>query len=219
MRPARKARGGRIPGSMQPTSNPPSPGYGEYLAETPRFELEAEEEEGGGGGGQNSPGMQRRPNVTGLRRRGARPPRMRPARDIRARAAARPFHRPAPARVQLAANDSARSRMLTIPMPRAASPPAAPRRCRCHGPRRRAANLHYGSRSPTIPAIPMPRRIAERFLDDPVDVDRAVLAHAVERPGGREVRADSGLPLELLDGAFDRAGQAEVVEHARVQPL
>ena len=65
----------------------------------------------------------------------------------------------------------------------------------------------------------MPRRIAERFLDDPVDVDRAVLAHAVERAGGREVCADSGLPLELLDGAFDRAGQAEVVEHTRVQPL
>ncbi len=76
-----------------------------------------------------------------------------------------------------------------------------------------------GDAHPGVWRAGVPGRIAQRLLDDAVDVDRAVLAHGIERTGGDEVGLDAGLLLELLDASLERARQAEVVEHARMQPL
>ena len=116
---------------------------------------------------------------------------------------------------------SARSRMLTSPSPRsgrrstssAGIPfPRSSISSSSHSPwldRRTQASVDPGVASD----------VAERFLRDSIDVDRAAVLDRLHRADDGERRADAGLPLELLDEHLERTLEAEVVQESGVQPL
>src|SRR5881392_665865 len=61
--------------------------------------------------------------------------------------------------------------------------------------------------------------VAERLLDDAVDVNREIRRDVRDRSAGGQRRPNPGLTLELLDRASEGLFQPEVVEHTRVEPL
>ena len=63
----------------------------------------------------------------------------------------------------------------------------------------------------------MPADVAQRFLDDAIQMDRGIRRQVPDRPAAHELRRDPMLPAELIDVPGDCLFESEVVEDDRMQ--